>query len=296
MADAGVARSLFLAGLMVVSVMVGLLFFDVEKEGENLAPIIEGEIPSNILFGSIDSLSLSITDEEMGGLTVTATRDGNPIQDLMDADGNLVIDISKLEVGSHVIKVDATDSLGQDSKWTTVFIIEYPDEGFTVIVVSSNEIFVERGNGTTVSGVLVHQSMETCELGWSDGNVDEFSLNLPYDEDGRFDLEFSDIQENLTISVRGPWGAWVDSSETEVFNITVTEPAEEPEPARGCTDPEANNYDESAEEDDGSCTYDEEPEPNRGCTDPEANNSDECAEEDDGTCTYDEESEPEPVS
>ena len=94
-ADDGVARSLFLAGLMVVSVMVGILFFDVEKEGQNLAPIIEGEIPSNILFGSIDSLSLSITDEEMGGLTVTATLDENPIQDMMDADGNLIIDISE---------------------------------------------------------------------------------------------------------------------------------------------------------------------------------------------------------
>ena len=263
MADDGVARSLFLAGLMIVSVMVGILFFDIQKEGENLAPVIEGDVPSNILYGSIDSLSLSITDEEMGGLTVTATLDENPIQDLMDADGNLVIDISELEVGSHVIKVQATDSLGQESKWTAVFIIEYPYEGFTVIVVSSNEIFVERGNGTTVSGVLVHQSMETCELEWSDGDVDKISLNLPYDEDGRFDLGFSDIQENLTISVRGTCGTWVDSSETEVFNITVTEPAEEPEPepVRGCTDPEANNYDESAEEDDGSCTYDEEPEP-----------------------------------
>lgn len=263
MADDGVARSLFLAGLMIVSVMVGILFFDIQKEGENLAPVIEGDVPSNILYGSIDSLSLSITDEEMGGLTVTATLDENPIQDLMDVDGNLVIDISELEVGSHVIKVQATDSLGQESKWTAVFNIEYPYEGFTVIVVSSNEIFVERGNGTTVSGVLVHQSMETCELEWSDGDVDKISLNLPYDEDGRFDLGFSDIQENLTISVRGTCGTWVDSSETEVFNITVTEPAEEPEPepVRGCTDPEANNYDESAEEDDGSCTYDEEPEP-----------------------------------
>ncbi|MED5159223.1 MAG: hypothetical protein VYD62_03290 [Candidatus Thermoplasmatota archaeon] len=94
MADDGVARSLFLAGLMIVSVMVGILFFDIQKEGENLAPVIEGDVPSNILYGSIDSLSLSITDEEMGWLTVTATLDENPIQDLMDADGNLVIDIS----------------------------------------------------------------------------------------------------------------------------------------------------------------------------------------------------------
>ncbi|MBQ47555.1 MAG: hypothetical protein CMP10_08800, partial [Zetaproteobacteria bacterium] len=40
---------------------------------------------------------------------------------------------------------------------------------------------------------------------------------------------------------------------------------------QGCTDPEANNYDETAEEDDGSCEYDE-PEPILGCTDPTADN------------------------
>ncbi len=259
--DDGVPRSLFLAGLMVTSVMVGVLFFDIQKEGGNLAPVIEGDIPTNILIGSIDSLSLSITDEEMIELTLSVSLDGIEIQHQMDADGNLIIDISQLGVGSHAVKIVATDSIGQESKWSATFMIEYPDEGYTVIVVNSNEITVERGNSTTASGVLVHQSMDTCNLEWSDGNIDEFSLNLPYDEDGRFNLGFSNIQENLTITVRGTCGTWIDSSETEVFNITVTEPAAEPEPTRGCTDPEANNYDEAAEEDDGSCEYDEEPEP-----------------------------------
>ena len=60
---------------------------------------------------------------------------------------------------------------------------------------------------------------------------------------------------------------------------------------RGCTDSEANNYDAGAEEDDGSCTYDE-PEPVSGCTDPAANNYNAEAEEDDGSCTYDEEPTP----
>ena len=79
----------------------------------------------------------------------------------------------------------------------------------------------------------------------------------------------------------------------------------------GCTDPEANNYDENATIDDGSCTYDipgctnpealnYDPEatvddgsceypPNEipGCTDPEANNYDENATIDDGSCEYD---------
>ena len=259
--DDGVARSLFLAGLMIVSVMVGILFFDVQKEGENLAPVIEGDIPTNILIGSIDSLSLSITDEEMIELTLSVSLDGIEIQHQMDTDGNLIIDISQLGIGSHAVKIVATDSIGQESKWSATFMIEYPDEGYTVIVVSSNEITVERGNSTTASGVLVHQSMDTCNLEWSDGDIAEFSLNLPYDEDGRFNLGFSNIQENLTITVRGTCGTWVDSRETEVFNITVTEPAAEPEPTRGCTDPEASNYDEDAEEDDGSCEYDEEPEP-----------------------------------
>ena len=296
MADDGVARSLFLAGLMIVSVLIGVLFFDIQQEGENLAPVIEGDIPPNILIGSIDSVTLKIYDEEMAGLTLVVSLDGIGITDEPDSDGNLVIDISQLGVGSHSIKVVATDSLGQESKWTASFMIEYPDEGYTVIVVSTNEVFVQQGNGTSVSGVLVHQSMDTCELEWSDGNISEFSLNLPFDDEGRFELGFSNVQENLTISILGTCGTWVDSSELEVFNITVMEPEPEPEPIQGCTDPEANNYDDTAEEDDGSCTYDEEPEPEpeptRGCTDPAANNYDEDAEEDDGSCEYDEEPEP----
>lgn len=221
--DDGVGRSLFLAGLMLVSVMVGILFFDIQQEGENLAPEIEGDIPSTIIFGSVDSLHLSITDEEMPGLTVTVTLNGDDIQNLMDADGNLIIDISELEVGSHSLKVDAVDSLGQESKWTAGFTIEYPDEGYTVIVVSTNEIFVERGNGTTLAGVLVHQNMDTCKLDWSDGDIEEFSLNLPFDDDGRFELSFSEVQENMTISIRGTCGTWVDSIEIETLNIIVTE-------------------------------------------------------------------------
>tara|TARA_B100000029_G_scaffold55465_1_gene50299 strand:- start:2113 stop:2793 length:681 start_codon:yes stop_codon:yes gene_type:complete len=221
--DDGVGRSLFLAGLMIVSVMVGVLYFDIEQEGINMAPEIEGDIPATITYGTLDSLHLSITDEEMTGLNVTVTLNGEEIQDLMDAEGNLVIDISRLEVGSHALKVVAIDSLGQESRWTADFLLEYPDEGYTVIVVSTNNITVERGDGTTLPGVLVHQSMGTCELTWSDGDIEEFNLSLPFDEEGRFELSFSDIQENMTITIRGTCGTWVDSVETEVMTITVIE-------------------------------------------------------------------------
>lgn len=58
---------------------------------------------------------------------------------------------------------------------------------------------------------------------------------------------------------------------------------------RGCTDPDAINYNPSAEIDNGTCEYKQEdapPQIRRGCTDVNALNYDEYATEDDGNCQY----------
>jgi len=55
---------------------------------------------------------------------------------------------------------------------------------------------------------------------------------------------------------------------------------------RGCTDPKANNYNSSATQDDGSCTYTTVSGGIRGCIDYRANNFNPNATVDDGSCTY----------
>lgn len=54
----------------------------------------------------------------------------------------------------------------------------------------------------------------------------------------------------------------------------------------GCTDPTANNYNPEANKEDGSCTYDTPPDDVFGCVDPDAINYDPNATQDDGSCSY----------
>ena len=164
------------------------------------------------------------------------------------------------------------------------FLKNYPDESEAIISLSVNELTITKGGTAPISGQVLHDSVDTCSLRWSTADVSESGLGLPIGEDGSFDLELSNIQENTTLSLLTVCGVWTESSFLATTIITIIEPFEE-----GCTDPSASNYDEAAEEDDGSCEYDSEPEPVQGCTDPSASNYDEAAEEDDGSCEYDSE-------
>mgnify|MGYP001258323103 FL=1 len=277
-----------LAGLMITSVMAGILFFGVEDEGLNRAPTVDSDLPDTILIGTVDTVRITISDEKMSDLSLLVTLDGGEIADLPDQYGMISIDISELDVGSHALKVVAIDSLGQETSWSKAFIIHYPEESETELTTSQSEYHVERGGDAPVSGLVIHDDTSTCELRWSTTDIEESSLGLPIDEDGAYILELSNIQENTTVSLEAACGIWTETSSQKFVTITVLET--EAEPTQGCTDPEANNYDSGAEEDDGSCEYDE-PAPVTGCTDPAANNYDSGAEEDDGSCEYDEQSE-----
>ena len=282
MSAADQARSIFLAALMIGSVILGALVYDLDGSKENLAPVIDGNIPNQILIGSTDSIELSISDEDMPSLSITITMDGQSLEVLPDENGTLIFYISELSIGEHSLKIIALDSIGQESRWTSVFTIHYPAENPTVMIVDNNEITLVRGDSATINGRLIHPNLDTCELGWSDSDVNEFSLNLPFSDSGKFLWGPAEIESNVTISILATCGTWEDSSALEMVYLNVTEPV------RGCTDSEANNFNITATEDDGSCEYDEGTV--AGCTDESANNFDSAATQDDGSCEYDDES------
>ena len=97
----------------------------------------------------------------------------------------------------------------------------------------------------------------------------EIILELTVDEN-----EFTSIATKTVEASTSSWHDWtVPNSPTTTAQIRISSVSDSTitdisdyftirgstsEPTTGCTDVSANNYDESAEEDDGSCTYDEE--------------------------------------
>ena len=71
---------------------------------------------------------------------------------------------------------------------------------------------------------------------------------------------------------------------TKTVTRSLIVSASSPTPLYGCTDPNATNYDPSANQDDGSCQY--APAPILGCTHPSAINYNPNATRDDGSCIY----------
>jgi hypothetical protein len=187
----------------------------------------------------------------MSSLDMEITLDGSPLNVVPNKTGIITVDISDLEVGAHSLKMIIIDSLGQESRLSNTFSINYPSEDPTIINLEKDEISIFRGDTVSINGTLIHPNLGTCDLGWSDGDVNQFSLNLPFSDNGNFSWGPSEIESNMTISILGECGTWENSSDLVTIQIIVNEP----ETVLGCTDSEANNYNSEATEDDGSCEY-----------------------------------------
>ncbi|MGB0488452.1 MAG: hypothetical protein ACPGMU_04415, partial [Candidatus Poseidoniaceae archaeon] len=144
-----------------------------------------------------------------------------------------------------------------------------------------------------VAGNVIHDHPMEVRINWVMQTANGISSgdNLATDMNGAwtFDIDVEDRSENISITFRAhnlPEDTWSD-------NITIVITADV---INGCTDSSANNFNSTANSDDGSCDYDQDDDgvldsdEVAGCTDESANNYNSEATDDDGSCQYDQNS------
>ncbi|MGB1689626.1 MAG: putative Ig domain-containing protein, partial [Candidatus Poseidoniaceae archaeon] len=154
-------------------------------------------------------------------------------------------------------------------------------------------ILVEIEGEQFVTGNVIHDHPMEVRINWVMQSADGISSgdNLATDMNGAwtFDINVEDRSENISITFRAhnlPEDTWSD-------NITIIISAEI---IQGCTNSSANNFNSTANSDDGSCDYDQDDDgvldsdEVAGCTDESANNYNSEATDDDGSCQYDQNS------
>jgi|TARA_B100001540_G_scaffold198310_1_gene174693 hypothetical protein len=219
-------RSLTLAFLMIGSVMLGLFFLGVETDVSDQPPTIEGEKPGSFLIGEVTSITISVNDESIEELELEVTLNEERISDTyVDDNGQYLVDISELSTGEYTLSVVAKDYLNQETTWETEFTISYPDEGLTEIILDDFETDIEHGEDAILTGNLTHSSIESCDFVWSDSDIEQEQLNVPIDENGLFSMDFSDLTENLTVTMEASCGVNIKTTAqvTVVYSVQKSE-------------------------------------------------------------------------
>lgn len=219
-------RSLTLAFLMIGSVMLGLFFLGVETDVSDKPPTIEGEEPGSFLIGDVTSITISVNDESIEELELEVSLNEERISDTyVDDNGQYLVDISELSTGDYTLFVVARDYLNQETTWDTEFTISYPDEGLTEIILDDFETDIEHGEDAILTGNLTHSSIESCDFVWSDSDIEQEQLNVPIDENGLFSMDFSDLTENLTVTMEASCGVNIKTTAqvTVVYSVQKSE-------------------------------------------------------------------------
>ena len=215
-------RSLTLAFLMIGSVMLGLFFIGVETDVSDRPPTITAEEPGDFLVGEVTSVTVTVTDESVDEIYLEVSLNNGKLPDTyLDENGQYVVDITGLNPGTHSLSILARDYLNQETNWETQFTISYPDEGDTEIILDDLVTNIQNGDDAILTGNLSHSTIESCDFIWSDSNIEEEQLNVPIDDNGGFSMIFSEITENLTITMDAKCGINILTEDRVTVNYIV---------------------------------------------------------------------------
>ena len=173
-------------------------------------------------MASFSKIGISVYDESIEELDLEVSLNEERISDTyVDDNGQYLVDISELSTGDYTLFVVARDYLNQETTWDTEFTISYPDEGLTEIILDDFETDIEHGEDAILTGNLTHSSIESCDFVWSDSDIEQEQLNVPIDENGLFSMDFSDLTENLTVTMEASCGVNIFSTDKVTINYIV---------------------------------------------------------------------------
>ncbi len=240
-------QSLTLAGIMFLSVLAGMLMFDLDsttEEPPNIKPSIAGDSGKTFQAGQESRVMLLVSDENLESVALEILIDGARTEGYtLTQNGEVWIEIPPDKRGVVLIEASVIDDEGLSDDWAGTFTVS----AASPVLVIGDPIPAEEGEKLVFGGTIFFEDISTCTARWEELGGSGGSLPIELFDDGRFIHEIDGEVGAVTIRVIANCGS--DTTQTE-FLATWLESDN-----AGCTDPAASNYDSSSQTDDGSCEY-----------------------------------------
>ncbi|NDB94525.1 MAG: hypothetical protein EB165_07805, partial [Euryarchaeota archaeon] len=125
------ARSLGLAGIMFLSVLAGMLMFDLDGSSEepvNLTPSIDGDSGIALQAGQGMTVALIVSDEDLETIELEVLIDGSKTDAYtISKAGEVRIEVPPDKRGVVLIEASVVDGGGLSDDWSGTFTVSNPD-------------------------------------------------------------------------------------------------------------------------------------------------------------------------
>ena len=124
------ARSLGLAGIMFLSVLAGMLMFDLDGTSEepvNLTPSIDGDSGITLQAGQGMTVTLIVSDEDLETIELEVLIDGSKTEAYtISQAGEVRIEVPPDKRGVILIEASVVDEGGLSDNWSGTFTVSSP--------------------------------------------------------------------------------------------------------------------------------------------------------------------------
>ena len=179
-------QSLTLAGIMFLSVLAGMLMFDLDsttEEPPNIKPSIAGDSGKTFQAGQESRVMLLVSDENLESVELEILIDGARTEGYtLTQSGEVWIEIPPDKRGVVLIEASVIDDEGLSDDWAGTFTVS----AASPVLVIGDPIPAEEGEKLVFGGTIFFEDISTCTARWEELGGSGGSLPIELFDDGRF--------------------------------------------------------------------------------------------------------------